>query len=91
MLSYIWSFKEAANTHLKSAGNCFLLSDSSCKSVGLIVETSASIFFLKLPWVFRGEPKEFDYIYQLLFEAVCFYETMDDITGVIHIAVDGSK
>lgn len=44
MLLQVWSFKEAANTHLKLAGNCFLLSDSSCISVGLI-ETSAPNFF----------------------------------------------
>lgn len=41
--------------------------------------------------MFRGEPKQSGSINKALFEAVCFYDTMDDITGVIHIAVDGSK
>jgi len=91
ILLYSRSFKKAADSHLKSADNCFLLSDSSCKSVCLTAETSVFKFFLKLPSVLRDKPKQSGYIHRVFFDAICFYGIMDDFSGVTLVAVDGMK
>lgn len=41
--------------------------------------------------MFRAEPKKSGYIHHILFDAICFYEIMDDFSGVTLIAVDGRK